>query len=154
MGDYAVVETHPNIKAHILESAWASRAWTYQEGHLAKRRLIFTEHQVAYICDFASRVETISSPIRNRDCKDILSMDDIFSSSRLQHGLHYRDRCIAQITSRKLSYDRDAMNVCAGVLQSWSATSSEDLPSGPRSLWGLQITQNDMDLAWSYSWRV
>ncbi|KAF2729940.1 HET-domain-containing protein, partial [Polyplosphaeria fusca] len=35
-----------------LEAAtWTTRGWTYQEGFLSRRRLIFTDHQVSFVCN-------------------------------------------------------------------------------------------------------
>src|SRR5690349_12789689 len=35
----------------IKSSVWATRGWTYQEGILAQRRIIFSDHQVSYLCN-------------------------------------------------------------------------------------------------------
>ncbi|KAF4629201.1 hypothetical protein G7Y89_g8949 [Cudoniella acicularis] len=34
----------------LQDSVWASRGWTYHDGLLARRRLIFTQHEVAFEC--------------------------------------------------------------------------------------------------------
>lgn len=35
----------------IKQSKWATRGWTYQEGCLSRRRLIFTEKEVLFLCN-------------------------------------------------------------------------------------------------------
>jgi hypothetical protein len=34
----------------LQQSPWIKRAWTFQEGYLSKRLLVFTEHQVSFYC--------------------------------------------------------------------------------------------------------
>lgn len=52
----------PNPVRDIASSAWMTRAWTYHDAVLSKRRLFFTETQVYFECCRASCVETISEP--------------------------------------------------------------------------------------------
>jgi len=49
----------------IYHSSWTSRAWTYQEGYLSRRRLFLTEGQAVYICNDAINHET---RIQGQDC--------------------------------------------------------------------------------------
>ena len=41
----------------IRDSAWASRAWTFQEGFFSKRRLVFTRRQAVFICNTETNCE-------------------------------------------------------------------------------------------------
>lgn len=50
VGDTTFAETFPHPSDTLSASRWATRGWTYQEGLLAKRRLIFTDHQVSFQC--------------------------------------------------------------------------------------------------------
>ncbi|KAM4058874.1 heterokaryon incompatibility protein [Hirsutella rhossiliensis] len=49
----------PNIE----ESTWYTRGWTYQEGLLARRRLVFTEQQMYWECDGMLSPETLVLPL-------------------------------------------------------------------------------------------
>ena len=42
----------------IKNSEWATRAWTYQEGVLSNRRLVFTEQQMHWECNGMATNET------------------------------------------------------------------------------------------------
>ncbi|KAL3299543.1 HET-domain-containing protein [Colletotrichum asianum] len=41
---------------------WTKRGWTYQEGLLSTRRLIFTEYQVYFECNFSHCTEAVFAP--------------------------------------------------------------------------------------------
>ncbi len=46
----------------VQRSRWNTRGWTYQEGLLARRRLVFTGSQCYFQCGAMCRVESISVP--------------------------------------------------------------------------------------------
>ncbi|KAJ0109926.1 HET-domain-containing protein [Diaporthe amygdali] len=48
--DTALLEL-PFGHENLTSSKWASRAWTYQEGYLSTRRLIFTNTQILFLCN-------------------------------------------------------------------------------------------------------
>ncbi|KAF2249178.1 HET-domain-containing protein [Trematosphaeria pertusa] len=45
-----LLSTHRDPRLDILESEWSTRGWTYQEGILSNRRLVFTDHQAYWEC--------------------------------------------------------------------------------------------------------
>ena len=47
----------------IQNAKWTSRAWTYQEGALSTRRLVFTEEQVYFECNSVHCCEAICKPL-------------------------------------------------------------------------------------------
>ncbi|KAF2729109.1 HET-domain-containing protein, partial [Polyplosphaeria fusca] len=49
IGDMELVEILNSVD-RVSMSTWASRAWTYQEGSMSKRRLIFTDQEVVFLC--------------------------------------------------------------------------------------------------------
>lgn len=51
IGSRTLLATFPNPKLLVEESKWYSRGWTFQEGLLSRRRLVFTDHQVFFRCD-------------------------------------------------------------------------------------------------------
>ncbi|EFY94205.1 Heterokaryon incompatibility [Metarhizium robertsii ARSEF 23] len=61
-GLYATSLVRPDLE--VASSKWASRAWTFQEGLLARRRLIFTPSQMYFQCRTLHCHESLSLPLR------------------------------------------------------------------------------------------
>lgn len=53
----------PHPRNLVRESRWASRGWTYQEGILSMRRLIFTDQKVFYDCNGMHGAECLRLPL-------------------------------------------------------------------------------------------
>jgi hypothetical protein len=104
----------------VKDSTWASRAWTFQEGYLSPRCLIFTDREVVYLCNcehatetqgLSSRRETIAIMERFRwmvppDSKSVYST--------------VRDHLGPQIdvySARGLSNEDDSLNAFLGILK-------------------------------------
>ena len=58
-----LASTMRNPMETIGSSRWATRAWTYQEAALSKRRLVFTEEQVFFECKIMSCCEDRVVPL-------------------------------------------------------------------------------------------
>jgi hypothetical protein len=50
IGEHFLVSVLDDLSYCIRDSQWISRGWTYQEGLLSRRRLVFTDQQVYYQC--------------------------------------------------------------------------------------------------------
>ena len=65
-----VVTILPGHPSHAIQkSEWASRAWTYQEAALSRRRLVFGDAQVYYDCARTSRWESLEHLTGKRDSR-------------------------------------------------------------------------------------
>ncbi|PVH94230.1 HET-domain-containing protein [Periconia macrospinosa] len=62
LGKKSLIYT-PYATKDIATSKWNGRGWTYQEGLLSRRRLIFTEHQVYFQCNAMHCVESMNLPL-------------------------------------------------------------------------------------------
>lgn len=142
----------------VKQSKWATRGWTYQEGCLSRRRLIFTEQEVLFLCNKLLVKETQLG--HEADPYNILATDE----SRRDEGDSYETRLLrtfdwmkslagnsvglalyrdleAQIeeyTGRNLSRDEDSLNAFLAVLKHYELTVIDEC--GPVShLWGIPL---------------
>jgi ankyrin repeat protein len=112
----------------IIDSKWHTRGWTYQEGLLSRRRLMFTEHEVSYECHKLLAREAIALPMR------IYRMSAKISSTRFHPGSWSFPRngvggsrspsrdlfaLLQAYTSRDLTYDYDILNAMLGIFQAY-----------------------------------
>lgn len=58
-----LVSTLQDPRREILESEWCTRGWTYQEGILSNRRLVFTDHQAYWECRCMAIHDNICLPL-------------------------------------------------------------------------------------------
>ncbi|SPQ23815.1 63cffc61-1eea-4624-bb7f-cad39a2ddcf1 [Thermothielavioides terrestris] len=70
-----------NCREDIYRSTWWTRGWTYQEGVLARRRLVFTESQVYWECESMVTWEAIHLPLESLHAKHKFQMDECMNAS-------------------------------------------------------------------------
>lgn len=144
VGNTALLEM-PCGEYELNSSKWATRGWTYQEGYLSTRRLIFTPSQVFFLCNSTYNSESIYRLLQ-RDRPGGLTI-----TPKLKHlipGFGTVDEmCIKphllsqlqEYSKRELTYQSDSLNAFLGVLNSHTP-----MPSRPKSpflhiIWGLTI---------------
>ncbi|KAF2867429.1 heterokaryon incompatibility protein-domain-containing protein, partial [Massariosphaeria phaeospora] len=81
VGDYELYSTMHRPEWDIKTSRWSTRAWTYQEGLLSRRRLIFTAQQMYFECQGVYCKEALDFPT---DGLQELHLD----SPKKGHSLH------------------------------------------------------------------
>ncbi|KAK4675212.1 hypothetical protein QC764_500240 [Podospora pseudoanserina] len=105
--------SYGSTKDDISSSAWSTRGWTYQEGVLSSRRLVFTDKQVYFQCGLSSFSEALNIPF---DRVGSASNDDMFPRFRTApYSLEIGDR-IYEYTHRKLGNEDDILNAFQGIL--------------------------------------
>jgi hypothetical protein len=105
----------------ICQSAWASRAWTLQEGYFSKRRLYFTEEQVVYVCNVDARREEGGTSILKQFFSTMgNSLPHQRGSSQLYRtNIEFAMRLLEEYTHRSLSYQSDALNAITGAMNTF-----------------------------------
>jgi hypothetical protein len=111
----------------IEPTRWYTRAWTFQEEVCSRRRLIFTEELIFFMCATFYCDETNDWAFHNTT----------FDSTMGRLGLHdfsdahsFRNH-IFRYTSRELSYQSDALNAMRGVFRLYKGV------HGVGQHWGL-----------------
>ncbi|KAK4112976.1 HET-domain-containing protein, partial [Canariomyces notabilis] len=114
---HALTSIPPDPASTVRSSVWATRGWTYQEGLLSRRRLIFTEHEVSYECRGVLLREAVQVPAR-------IHKDSYKYSNRLQAGSwcfptratdsHFL-ALVSNYTRRRLTYQSDILNAMLGI---------------------------------------
>lgn len=150
-----LVNRLPALASIRQSCVWNSRAWTFQEGALAKRSLYFTEGQVYWQCwtSYASEDvlgESSDGPIA-RSAATALTRD-VGTDTRRQF-LAY-ESLVKQYSPRKLTYASDSLAAFSGLLSAlgdlyrWAFASALPVNTFHRSLlWSpmASVTLRDRD---------
>ncbi|KAH7386606.1 heterokaryon incompatibility protein-domain-containing protein, partial [Cadophora sp. MPI-SDFR-AT-0126] len=119
---------------YLLSSTYQSRAWTFQEGHLSTRALVFTKDQVYFECERCTWCEethwesesmdfrgwrAIHDPTPHdvwtdrfdRHAYDLTTEKDTSESLRNSYA-----SLIKAYSQRQLTHDTDILDACSGVL--------------------------------------
>jgi hypothetical protein len=142
IGKHSLVSAMKDPMSSILQSTWNTRGWTYQEGILSCRRLIFTDEQTYFECRSMYCCEALNFPLQylhTQDqqrfkaafCND--SNVGIFPKSFGSTAWEVVDR-IEEYTKRMLSHPSDILNALLGVLKA-----VENGPRNVRHCFGVPI---------------
>ena len=125
---------------------WSTRGWTFQEGHLSKRRLIFTAEQVLWTCGHMSRCEETCL-----EGQETFYAFGFSAGSPLTPGSLLRDRIavwqdrslqvyIHAYSQKQLSCEGDRLNAFKGILSHVSHISGDLFLAGlPCSYFGEKL---------------
>ncbi|KAF1840365.1 HET-domain-containing protein [Cucurbitaria berberidis CBS 394.84] len=141
-GKFTLVSSMQEPRTTVRNSEWATRGWTYQEGVLSNRRLVFTEEQVYWECRGMAVCETVDialnvvhEPSGGRMANYMLSGifdNDLHQPSELPYGFDppkkedigdqvvALDGHIQAFTSRKLTNGDDSLAAFMGVAASYT----------------------------------
>lgn len=139
-GNVTLVSSLRDPRLDIQDSVWYTRGWTYQEGLLARRRLIFTGQQMYWECEGMSCPETLVLPLATYYDREQEKMGDfvrpgLFNGVSFMDGswevwkkmpqtteepstlsiFRQSDQHIVQYTRRRLTDDRDSLNAFLGI---------------------------------------
>lgn len=123
--------TLPRYDYTLDQSVWATRGWTYQEGVLSRRRVIFLEDQVAFECNGIGCNESTAVSLEDSHHEDQRG----FRSDRATRAFFGTNRggnrtlfgestdameYIATYSSKQLSYPVDKLNAMQGIFGQFS----------------------------------
>lgn len=130
----------------VAESIWATRAWTFQEGYLTRRRLIFTDTQYLFVCNSERRYEIGNiipggeEMLRWMPRKIQLQNFNSFPRDPEIERYNRREtarmsmRYLEEYTSRRLTFDSDALCAIVGAL---NVLARNDKYQAYYHLWGV-----------------
>ncbi|OTA55069.1 HET-domain-containing protein [Hypoxylon sp. EC38] len=110
IGDIVLLEGFPHSSETVKSSRWATRGWTFQESFFSSRLIIFTDHDVSYLCFRSHRSDNIELSL---DVRNTLS--PVLLSGFTLGGI-WRD-WLEEYSRRALTYEEDAMNALLGILR-------------------------------------
>jgi hypothetical protein len=160
-----LTQLYTNISDEVESSHWNTRGWTYQEGLLSNRRLLFTKSQCYFQCGQLWCTEGLSIPL---DMLSSLNQPDHSKLSRVFPRIadkqpavgprsHWQDRekqCedyfierVREYMRRELTRDLDAFDAFAGVLNYLEGTFATQLLLG--NIWGLPVWSSASGSPWS-----
>ncbi|KAL6910817.1 heterokaryon incompatibility domain-containing protein [Trichoderma evansii] len=121
----------------VASSQWASRAWTYQEGLLSRRRLIFTPSQIYFQCQALHCHESLSLPLKYAPGLNFgrvfpTSIDDVLQPNKIKNH-------IKAYLAKSISNTDDRLDAFRGLLHEYSKR--EKLPV--ENLLGLPLFHPD-----------
>ncbi|KAF7543816.1 hypothetical protein G7046_g9925 [Stylonectria norvegica] len=138
--DTTLVSSLQDPRLAVKNSTWYTRGWTYQEGLLARRRLIFTDQQMYWECEGMCCPESLVIPLEFYHDMEEQRMCD-FMRPGLFNGVSFvdgswerwkrlpskveepstlsifreADQHIVNYTKRDLTYDEDSLNAFLGI---------------------------------------
>ena len=146
----------PHLSHALRDSKWASRAWTYQEFFLSRRRLVFTDREAYFICNGAYCSESIKQPIENLTIWGNTSFHGIMPPQskgldRAYDNVLSLQKQIAAYSGKDLTYDSDILNACMGLLNSYRLSKIQPV----YQIWGVPLEPSErggvlMRLTWHH----
>ncbi|KAK7964303.1 hypothetical protein PG988_011277 [Apiospora saccharicola] len=127
----------PSLNEALKQSTWNTRGWTFQEMTLARRLLVFTEHQMYYSCGTHTLREDTSLE-RATDASESISPDETLLC-RTRIYCHQA----SEFSRRRFKDDGDVLWAFMGILDLNAARFHTGF------IWGLPYERLDATLLWS-----
>lgn len=137
--DFSLVSSLPSPQYEVNRSKWATRGWTYQEGLLSRRCLVFTQNQASFQCQTNYYpCESVSEPDFTRPRPQLAGYPSNRANNPLplKFGITASDvrNRLTEYSKRELTYESDALNAISGVLSAFVARNVLD-----GQVWGIPI---------------
>ncbi|RKL32403.1 hypothetical protein BFJ70_g9156 [Fusarium oxysporum] len=114
-GCFTTSLTRPDVE--VANSKWASRGWTYQEGLLSRRRLVFTPSQIYFQCQTFHCHESISFPLQT---KPALNLGRMFPDNGAGGRTGDYRNIVSGYVSREFSFPEDRLDAFRGILDKYA----------------------------------
>lgn len=137
INNIAIIRIPPHLSTQISRSTWAERGWTYQEGYLSPRRLIFTDYEVAYLCDTMHCTETVkkpemlNNPGKETEMSDFLEIIPNASGPQWNSWNELKEKQLPNYTRRKLTEASDSIKAVLGLFRTLETSAIRNLHGIP-----------------------
>ena len=118
-GVYTTSLLRPDIE--VGRSKWASRGWTFQEGLLSRRRLVFTTSQAYFQCQCLHCHESMSLPLK---LAPSINMGRVFPETGTMSGAGQIKRDIRAYIPKVFADNEDRLDAFRGVLRRYAQLGS------------------------------
>lgn len=134
----------------LTSSKWATRGWTYQEGYLSTRRLIFTNTQVLFLCNGMYAAESLQR-LLNAPCyaeesiameyfKHLIPKREILGGTFSVQDLRVQAE---EYSKRELTRSDDSLNAFLGILSYYAKATAASTSPVLRLPWGLIANKHE-----------
>jgi hypothetical protein len=161
---HLISSTLSRAQAIVHKSKWATRGWTYQEGLLSKRRLIFTDEQVFFECNGMNCAESVLLPLDSmHNQKTMTFRKDVppgaFRNKSPGTNPFEIMRYIAEFSTKDLTFAEDRVNAMRGIFHIFEAASEPvyqlmGVPIPPSPLPSLRYRTLEGGFLVGLTWRL
>ena len=143
----------------VSKSAWVTRGWTFQEGFLSRRRLIFCTNQVVFVCNSQMYHESENADFQGEH--NAWRPGWLPSTAHEEDALSRAMSCLDTYTRRTLSFEGDSLNAIVGALNTFRTESVYHIWGVPflgaehqsTATTETEILTSGLALFWSHEWR-
>ncbi|KAK7892225.1 hypothetical protein LTR67_007321 [Exophiala xenobiotica] len=143
VGKDLFVSTLSDLSSMLHFITWWQRAWCFQEALLSRRRLIFTEEKIYFLCRSMLCIETLSLPFQDPNQRPhasrTASSTDFYNwlttSGSASKGPDQIHDILTAYANKEMSFESDGLNAIVGVLRAFSQRN----PGNFHSYGGLPI---------------
>jgi len=130
IGSHFLISIDAEPKSAVAGTRWITRAWTYQEALLSKRRLVFSESQMFFECYGMYCCESLHLPLETLHRKDMQGFKSFFCSEK-QVGIFPKGvgttpvdivRRIEEYSERNLSDPSDILKGMLGIFHAFETS--------------------------------
>lgn len=143
VGPVTLVQLNTPAVSDFQHSIWTTRAWTFQEGILSKRRLVFTPQAVLYMCQ-TDYLHDLSPGYISGANYELVALAEFISCARLPRSFQsstgssrFKEalRYVTAYSRRNMRMSSDALNAIIGILNYLSNDKTEPI----YHLWGVPL---------------
>jgi hypothetical protein len=137
----------PDLSVAMRSMKWCTRGWTYQEGFLSARCLVFTPYQVYFRCMSEAWCEDSYLETRlittSRLGNGVCHLDNLIDRTRTQRCAFYQYTDMVEgYSARDLALQTDALWAISGVTDAFEVL----YPDG--FVWGMPLQDMEAALLW------